>query len=284
MGIEARIAFALKNGELVHIGDVERGLSCGCVCPCCRKRVVAKKGNRRILHFAHLPGSDCAGEAETVLHMLAKKIIAQLPWILIPEYKYVRSKKIGFGQAVYHEEILAKGGKVRIDSALIETHRSSYRPDIEVLSGGNTLIFEVAVTHRVGTKKKRAIRKDKIPTIELRLEKHHALLDWMKLKALIQSSIETKHWIYHPNEDRATMSFFEKYRSAQRRRAKHRRTVPATNEASRRWRTSTQTMRQGRKAILREHYEWYQRVYGEYPEEDEARRRWPHLYPITKRK
>ena len=42
--IERHMACALKEGKLVYIDDVERGLKCGCTCPACGEALIARKG------------------------------------------------------------------------------------------------------------------------------------------------------------------------------------------------------------------------------------------------
>lgn len=49
----ALIPFGLKDGRLVDISGVERGLNCGCICPSCGQRVVARFGSVTTPHFAH---------------------------------------------------------------------------------------------------------------------------------------------------------------------------------------------------------------------------------------
>lgn len=40
--------YALKEGQITSIADVESGLKCGCVCPACGEMLVAKKGSKVI--------------------------------------------------------------------------------------------------------------------------------------------------------------------------------------------------------------------------------------------
>ncbi|MGI6222281.1 MAG: competence protein CoiA family protein [Prevotella sp.] len=73
------LTYALnKKGELVHIDSVPNGNECGCICPHCKKPLCAKNGGdgkRRVHHFAHQSGSECALGYETMLHLLAKERI-----------------------------------------------------------------------------------------------------------------------------------------------------------------------------------------------------------------
>lgn len=62
-----------SEGNFVNIDDVAKGLSCGCVCPSCGEKLIAKNGgSKRIHHFAHASGIDCEKAYETMLHKLAK--------------------------------------------------------------------------------------------------------------------------------------------------------------------------------------------------------------------
>ena len=72
------------NGVLVHISEVERGLQCGCVCPMCRRDLVAKQGKVQEHHFAHDKGAECAHAVETALHLAAKDILAKRREIVLP--------------------------------------------------------------------------------------------------------------------------------------------------------------------------------------------------------
>ena len=46
-----RLGYGLKEGKLLHISEVPRGLACGCVCPACGDRLVARQGPLREHHF-----------------------------------------------------------------------------------------------------------------------------------------------------------------------------------------------------------------------------------------
>jgi hypothetical protein len=82
------IGYGMRDGKLLFIADVPRGLACRCVCARCGQTLVAKKGPTRQHHFAHLKVTSCHGAAESVLHLLAKELIADLDVLAIPQYKF----------------------------------------------------------------------------------------------------------------------------------------------------------------------------------------------------
>ena len=72
---QLKMIYALKDGEIVSIDDVEKGLKCNCVCPACGEPLVAKKGEHMMKHFAHHSGHSCEYGYETSLHLAAKDIL-----------------------------------------------------------------------------------------------------------------------------------------------------------------------------------------------------------------
>jgi hypothetical protein len=70
-------------------------------CPACKVPAVFKRGRVKVPHFGHAPGSDCvASEAESVRHLLAKRVLAD-------EFRRL-------GYAVTFEETYRHGGR-RVD-------------------------------------------------------------------------------------------------------------------------------------------------------------------------
>ncbi|MBQ5523446.1 MAG: hypothetical protein IIT86_11670 [Oscillospiraceae bacterium] len=67
MAKQLNLIYALQNGSIVNISDVESGLKCNCVCPACGERLVAKKGNKMMHHFAHYSDANCAYGYESSL-------------------------------------------------------------------------------------------------------------------------------------------------------------------------------------------------------------------------
>ena len=81
---QLNLTVAIKNGIITSVDDVESGLKCGCVCPACGEPLVAKKGAKRIHHFAHQSGHNCEYGYESSLHLAAKEILSKSQKIILP--------------------------------------------------------------------------------------------------------------------------------------------------------------------------------------------------------
>lgn len=68
------LTYAIDNtGKLVYVDDVPKGKACGCYCPNCKERLLARQGEKRKHHFSHLSGTECEHAYESMLHLLAKE-------------------------------------------------------------------------------------------------------------------------------------------------------------------------------------------------------------------
>ena len=78
-----QLVYALREGKLVSVDDVESGLKCGCQCPSCEAPLIARKGKHNQHSFAHASGHGCEYGLETSLHLAAKEILSQTDYIPI---------------------------------------------------------------------------------------------------------------------------------------------------------------------------------------------------------
>lgn len=279
----ANTAYAYKHGILVHVSSVASGLKCGCCCTKCNNPVIAKKGQIREHHFAHTPGTECTGAAETVLHLLSKEIISELMSISIPAYNYKRTKSFPNRKSIIHEEKIAKGGKVAIDAVEIEKHLGSFKPDIVTISHGKKLIIEIAVTHKVGKRKQRKLRKYNIPAIEIRMPEEYALKGKEELKDIIKNNTDIKYWLYHPKEKQAFHSFYKKYRAVNGRYARYKeydssRFGRAATKFTRRINNQNEPTSEKNWYEINRRVEQFNKKNGYYPSTQEAIKLWPWLY------
>ena len=178
------LTYALdKSGFLTYIEDVANGLSCDCICPCCKEQLIAKNGGKyRKPHFAHSSGSNCQGYYETTLHLLAKEVIKTEKSLMLPVYGKLEPRQIQFEEVEVEE---------RNDS-------SSLQPDcVGVASDGLRLHIEIFVTHQIDDYKKSKIKEGNINCIEIKIPRDFPL-DKELLQAFIVDSTESREWINYP--------------------------------------------------------------------------------------
>jgi len=84
----ATIPFGLDSaGVWRNASEVPRGLDCGCVCPECGNRLVARQGEVLVHHFAHHSRSDCRNAAEAgVLGMILRLFREGKASLRLPSY------------------------------------------------------------------------------------------------------------------------------------------------------------------------------------------------------
>ena len=84
------------QGKMVHVDDVPRGLACGCGCPCCHEKLLARHGDVKEHGFAH--HSDNRGANLNICYMvilykLAEQIIQTRKKIHAPSYYGIFKEK-----------------------------------------------------------------------------------------------------------------------------------------------------------------------------------------------
>lgn len=162
-----RIFFGEKvnGGEIVHISEVDRGLSCACVCPECGERLIAKKGKakKQIYHFAHEANArdrDCYSPGETALHKLAKAVIEKRRKISLPEVSLKRGE---------FKVIKSPAFDINVDCVSLEKRVGRIIPDVICEHRGTRFFVEFAVTHFCDDQKISYLKDIGISTIEINL-------------------------------------------------------------------------------------------------------------------
>ena len=163
-----RLCYGVREGKLLHISEVPRGLACGCACPACGDRLVARQGQLREHHFAHAAGNDCRTAVETALHLAAKEILASRKEIVLP------SVEIQFHFHHYRDSgdkslTIAPEGRYQLNSVALERRLTNIVPDVIAHVEHRPLLIEVRVTHGIEEQKLARIQRLDMSTVELLL-------------------------------------------------------------------------------------------------------------------
>lgn len=165
-------------------GRCANGEACGCTCPECDSKLIAKnKGQHNQHHFAHVGGSDCVGAVESALHLMAKEILSEGKKIMLPRYP------------------LQVGGVRLFQSIEVESNDKelSLRPDCVGDTAGQKLWVEFKRSHEVDTDKAAKIKSAKIECVEIDINK--CPLDPLKMKEFLEESSENRQWIYFKGQE-----------------------------------------------------------------------------------
>ena len=184
--------YAFRNGNIVGIDDdnVVSGLACNCICPQCGGRLVAKKGQKVIHHFAHHVKQDCTYGYQTSLHLLAKEILDEADEMYVPDIsvKYENTNRCNV--------VVSKGKYIHIDKVMLEKKFDDVIPDVTIESGGHKLYVEIYVTHKVDDVKLKKIQEQDVSTLEIDLSDIDRLITKEELKEILLGPCKEKRWIY----------------------------------------------------------------------------------------
>jgi hypothetical protein len=185
-----KLPFGLHNGRLIHVSEAEQGLACGCVCPACMQRLVARKGTEVAHHFAHFDASSCVHAFETGLHLAAKRILEtqkkmRIPKVEVPFSSYKEPW-------IVHEEC-----DIHFDRVEVENRLGSVVPDLLVYVDRRPLVVEIAVTHAVDSVKLKKLRDLGWSALEITLADFSRNPTLEELQEKVVCSANCKTWLYN---------------------------------------------------------------------------------------
>lgn len=187
--VDCDLTYALDSeGKLVNIEQVESGIKCNCICPACKKPLVAKKGEIRKYHFAHFSGNNCKHAIESMLHHLAKDKFQEAfykneEFIIQYEHKSYCSKKKECKNITKQNCCEIKTIKINLkddyDTCEQEQvyNKNNRRSDLKIYSSTNPdlepIYLEFCVTHASDSEKLHSGNK----IIEILIEKEKDIFD-----------------------------------------------------------------------------------------------------------
>lgn len=166
------IPYAKQGNKIVHVDQVSSGLNAGCTCPECNRRVVARKGNIKIHHFAHYHKHDSCS-SETVLHRLGKHFLYERLINALQQNESISLQWKTEECSKLHEGNLLKN----VSSALLEKQIQGIRPDITLIDVNNqpVVFVEIVVTHNPEMAVIDYAKDNKIPLIVIQLKSYDQL-------------------------------------------------------------------------------------------------------------
>ena len=203
MSNHSNLIYALKDGIITSIKDVQSGLKCGCVCPACGAQLVARKGTKKMHHFAHYSGESCEYGYETSLHLAAKDILSKAKKMTIPAV-YVH-----FPNSPKGDELVSGEMEIAIDRVELEKRINDIIPDVVVYSGDKCFLVEVFVTHPIDDEKLEKIERGNISTIEIDLGKEEKDISIDDISEILLEGSEKKKWKYNSLEKKVYKRLFD---------------------------------------------------------------------------
>ncbi|MVW77200.1 competence protein CoiA family protein [Pseudomonas xionganensis] len=178
------------QARIVSIGEVARGLVCGCRCIECAEPVVARKGPQRVHHFSHVSQKQpCEVMPESFLHRYAKQVVEESLGLQLPP------------QPGHHPDSDDQSSWWDFDSVEQEVWLGSFRPDLVAELPDGPLLLEFACTSFVDDEKQALIEQLGIRAVEVNLSGllvTPTAVGLQELRRAILHDVSLKQWLYPP--------------------------------------------------------------------------------------
>jgi hypothetical protein len=194
------------NGRLVAVDTVLRGLACNCTCPQCGRPLVARQGDQLAHHFAHGSGAACQGAYESMVHRLAKQVIADEAELRVPA---LIATHMGATETVIPSR------RLQVMDVRLEVWQQGFRPDVIAHFGDRELAIEIYYTHRCPPAKVALIRARGLPTFEIDLSAIDATADDFHHQVTMRA---TRRWLFNPRQEEADADLTARISAAAERR------------------------------------------------------------------
>lgn len=217
-----RLSLGERDGAIHHVSTVPNGLACGCKCPACGEKLVAKHPAKIQQHFAHVSGAECARAVETAIHLYAKQLLSESRRIRVPDLS-------GDAQAFNGEvvrEIAYLSKMLTFDRVALEVVRAGFTPDAICTTSGHDLLVEFRNTHAVDHVKMQRLSDAMTRSIEVDIRQAQLITDKEELDTYILD-LAPRKWLSHPR-------LFDLDRAARIRAEARDEEIKRANEARRR--------------------------------------------------
>lgn len=186
-----KLIYALKDGEITSIDEVERGAECGCVCPACGAPLMARKGKKMMHHFAHCAGNDCEYGYEFSLRLAVKEILTKAGKITLPPVS------VKFPNSYKSNELVSEAREVPVERVGLEYRFDDVVPDIMVHTGGEQFFVGIRIAREMEEQKLNELQKADISVIEINLSRVMGTISIEELTEILLCNREEKQWKYN---------------------------------------------------------------------------------------
>lgn len=167
-----QILYGVRDGELVHIDDADRGQACECICYQCQRPLIARKGEILAHFFAHEASDvNCNPTPESLVHRYAKEQVAKMGRLLLPGFTVEGRHQTPVGTTHHLAWRYLPTYNVDIKHAEVESYRhASVVPDVLISdTDGFSLAVEVYYRHAVDSGKLEKLKNLPFSAIEVNL-------------------------------------------------------------------------------------------------------------------
>lgn len=200
---DLKVPFGRRGDELFGPGDVaETGLACGCVCPGCGAKLLARQGSKR-RHFAHYnaPGSILC--VERAIHGAAIQVLLKANRLAVPALVVYAEKTADSGIAVLRSFEMHRQETIVFDACEDEVTFSSadtgtIRTDVVGYYGQKKLLIEIRFTHPVDAEKLAKVERNGHAMIEIDVSSLRFDGKLASLERCVLDDLENKQWLYYP--------------------------------------------------------------------------------------
>jgi hypothetical protein len=203
-----------KSGRVIDAVEAARGLACECVCPACGSRLLARKGEVKVPHFAHHESTNCVGAAMTALHLAAQQLIVEAQRLALSPLEVQVSRQHARLGTYQKAEQFEHGAEWALCDARAEVGIGrGRRADV---SGDDPemgrVTVEVRVTHEVDSEKARDLAGLGIPCVEVNLQEWVGqMMTMATLAEQVLDRRDNRTWVHHPRKAAYECQLMEGY-------------------------------------------------------------------------
>lgn len=207
--------YSESHDRLFDVYQVDSGKRCGCVCPSCRAPLIARRGRKKIWHFAHDSKSELFNKLEKCSYsffvsarMMARQLIGDSLLIKLPKCEIVLTERIpNSDRYVEISETVTASRQVRLQGVAVDGHVGGCSVDLLGNVDGYLLAIVFAYPGREDFGRFAGLNDSKTGVVVISFDslKERLLMANAQgrtysdmLADFISNDVQSKAWIYHP--------------------------------------------------------------------------------------